>query len=64
MLQTDAASGDRNPHDGRLETFNPLFPNGYYFVLASYTCYGPMDHLIRRFGRDVVPSSIAEALAG
>lgn len=25
---------------------------------------GPMDHLIRRFGRDVVPSAVADALAG
>jgi hypothetical protein len=34
-LGVDAASGDRNPHDDRLETFNPLFPNGYF--LAGYT---------------------------
>jgi hypothetical protein len=25
---------------------------------------GPMDHLIRRFGRDVVPSAVADAVAG
>src|SRR5262249_11142929 len=36
-LQFDVASGDRNPHDGRLQTFNPLFPNGYYLTLAGYT---------------------------
>ncbi len=36
-LQFDAASGDRR-HGDRVEgTFNPLFPNGYYFTLASYT---------------------------
>jgi hypothetical protein len=38
-LQVDGASGDRNPHDHRLETFNPLFPNGYYVTLAGYTGY-------------------------
>lgn len=38
-IQADAASGDRHPGDGRVETFNPLFPNGYYFSLAGYTDY-------------------------
>jgi hypothetical protein len=44
-IQTDAASGDRNPHDGQLETFNPLFPNGYYFALAGYTGYANLIHV-------------------
>ncbi|CAN0622309.1 Alginate_exp domain-containing protein [Burkholderia multivorans] len=44
-LQVDAASGDRHPHDGRVETFNPLFPNGYYFTLASYTGYSNLIHV-------------------
>ncbi|WP_137953593.1 alginate export family protein [Burkholderia sp. 4M9327F10] len=44
-LQLDAASGDRNPHDGRVGTFNPLFPNGYYFTLAGYTGYSNLIHL-------------------
>ncbi|MDB5634940.1 MAG: hypothetical protein JWR49_3795, partial [Tardiphaga sp.] len=30
-LQADAASGDAHPGDGQVGTFNPLFPNGYYF---------------------------------
>ncbi len=34
-LSIDVASGDRNPHDNKLETFNPLFPNGNY--VADYT---------------------------
>jgi len=38
-LQIDAASGDDNPHDRTLETFNPLFPNGAYVTLAGYTGY-------------------------
>jgi len=29
-LRADAASGDRNPNDRRLETFNPLFPGTAY----------------------------------
>jgi hypothetical protein len=34
-IQLDAASGDKNPHDHQLNTFNPLFPNGYYVTLAG-----------------------------
>ncbi|WP_052107760.1 alginate export family protein [Aerolutibacter daejeonensis] len=30
-LLAAAASGDRHPGDGRLETFNPMFPRGNYF---------------------------------
>jgi len=44
-LQVDAASGDRQPHGGTLETFNPLFPNGYYFTLAGYTGYVNLIHV-------------------
>ncbi|WP_250516503.1 alginate export family protein [Caballeronia sp. INDeC2] len=44
-LQIDAASGDRHPNDGRVETFNPLFPNGYYFTLAGYTGYANLIHV-------------------
>jgi len=44
-LQFDGASGDQNPHDGRLGTFNPLFPNGYYVTLSGYTGYVNFIHL-------------------
>jgi len=44
-LQVDAASGDRNPHDHTLNTFNPLFPNGYYVTLAGYTGYVNFIHV-------------------
>ncbi len=44
-VQIDAASGDRHPHDGRIGTFNPLFPNGYYFTLAGYTGYSNLIHV-------------------
>jgi hypothetical protein len=44
-LQIDAASGDRHPGDGTLGTFNPLFPNGYYFTLAGFTGYTNLVHV-------------------
>lgn len=44
-LQVDASSGDRNPGDNRLQTFNPLFPNGYYLTLAGYTGYVNLVHV-------------------
>jgi len=44
-VQIDAASGDRHPGDGRVGTFNPLFPNGYYFTLAGYTGYANLIHI-------------------
>ncbi len=34
-LKGDIASGDRDPHDGRLQTFNALFPKAAYFSEAS-----------------------------
>jgi hypothetical protein len=44
-MQFDGASGDDNPHDNTLGTFNPLFPNGYYVNLAGYTGYVNFIHL-------------------
>jgi len=44
-IQVDAASGDRNRSDHQLNTFNPLFPNGYYVTLAGYTGYVNIIHL-------------------
>ena len=44
-IQVDAASGDRSPTDNRLNTFNPLFPNGYYVTLAGYTGYVNFIHV-------------------
>jgi hypothetical protein len=44
-LQLDAASGDRQKGDNTLGTFNPLFPNGYYFSLAGYTGYANLLHI-------------------
>lgn len=44
-LQFDAASGDHRPGDNVIGTFNPLFPNGYYFTLAGFTGYTNLIHL-------------------
>jgi hypothetical protein len=44
-MQADTASGDEHAGDGRLGTFNPLFPNGYYFSLAGYTGYSNFVHV-------------------
>jgi len=44
-IQVDAASGDTHPNDGRIGTFNALFPNGYYFALAGYTGYTNLIHI-------------------
>jgi hypothetical protein len=42
-MSVDVSTGDRNPYDNKLETLNPLFPNGYY--LAGYTGYPNLIHL-------------------
>ena len=42
-LAVDVATGDRNPIDDRLDTFNPLFPNAYY--LAGYTGFPNLIHV-------------------
>jgi Alginate export len=44
-LQVDAASGDKNRNDRQLNTFNPLFPNGYYVTLSGYTGYVNFIHV-------------------
>ena len=43
-IQLDAASGDGNTKQ-TFGTFNPLFPNGYYFTLAGYTGYANLIHI-------------------
>jgi hypothetical protein len=42
-LRANITSGDRNPLDADLETFNPLFPRGSYFGEASLI--GPQNHM-------------------
>jgi hypothetical protein len=53
-LQFDAASGDKNPADNQLNTFNPLFPSGYYFTIAGYTTYANLVHLKAGFSMNPV----------
>ena len=43
-IQLDAASGDGNTKR-TFGTFNPLFPNGYYFTLAGYTGFTNLIHI-------------------
>jgi len=43
-IQLDAASGDKNLSDGRVGTFNPMLPNGYYVTLSGYTGYTNFIH--------------------
>ena len=43
-IQLDAASGDGSTKQ-TFGTFNPLFPNGYYFTLAGYTGYANLIHI-------------------
>jgi hypothetical protein len=42
-LRADMTSGDDDRDDGRLGTFNPLFPKGAYFGLIAST--GPSNHM-------------------
>jgi hypothetical protein len=44
-LQVDLASGDQRQGDGTIGTFNPLFPNAYYFTLASTPTYANLIHV-------------------
>jgi hypothetical protein len=44
-LQLDAASGDRDADDGRLQTFNPLFAKGAYFTQAGLTDFANLRHV-------------------
>jgi hypothetical protein len=44
-LQVDLASGYRRLGDGIIGTFNPLFPNAYYFTLASTPTYANLIHV-------------------
>jgi hypothetical protein len=60
-LQFDAASGDGNSPDHSFGTFNPLFPNGYYFTLAGYTGYANPDLTADQFNQ--TPACSRRAMA-
>ena len=61
-IQFDAASGDGNTKRA-FGTFNPLFPNGYYFTLAGYTGYTNLIHVKPSLTLSPT-SSVKIALAG
>lgn len=42
-LRANATSGDDNPKDSKLQTFNPLFPRGAYF--GEPALIGPANHI-------------------
>ena len=42
-LKADITSGDRNPHNPNLQTFNPPFPKSAYF--SEDGLIGPMNHI-------------------
>lgn len=44
-VQADFASGDSNPNDGKLTTFNPLFFKGAYFLEAPISSFSNIRHL-------------------
>jgi hypothetical protein len=61
-VQFDAASGDKSPTDNQLNTFNPLFPSGYYFTTAGYTTYANVVH--GKAGLSLTPSNDLHLSAG
>jgi len=52
-LKADIASGDDNPNDPDLQTFNPLFPKGAYFSEAGLI--GPANFIDLNPGLDLHP---------
>lgn len=44
-IQADFASGDSDPADGRVGTFNPLFFKGGYFLEAPISSFANVRHL-------------------
>lgn len=53
-LRLDTGSGDRDPNDGRLGTFNPMFPKGAYFNETGLFSWGNLAALRTSLG--VAPS--------
>ena len=53
-LKADVTSGDRNPNDKDLQTFNPLFPKGAYF--SETALIGPQNHIDVHPGIELHPT--------
>lgn len=49
-LRVDAGSGDKDPTDGRLGTFNPMFPKGAYFNETGLFSWGNLAAARASFG--------------
>ncbi|WP_454760359.1 alginate export family protein [Caulobacter segnis] len=49
-LRLDVGSGDKDPADGRLGTFNPMFPKGGYFNETGLISWGNLAALRASFG--------------
>jgi hypothetical protein len=62
-LQIDAASGNTSSH-GTFGTFNPLFPNGSYFSLASLTGYSNLVHVKPIFSVIPIKTLLLQAAVG
>jgi hypothetical protein len=54
-IEIDAGSGDRNPKDGNLETFNPLFPRGPFFDPSSLNSWANL--LLVRASFSIIPTN-------
>jgi Alginate export len=52
-LKADVTSGDKNPTDPTLESFNPLFPRGAYF--GENQLIGPVNHMDLHPSIDIRP---------
>lgn len=54
-FKADVTSGDRDPNDPDLQTFNPLFPRGGYF--AETGLIGPQNHIDLHPSLELHPTS-------
>ena len=56
-LEFDAGSGDRRASDGRLETFNPMFPKGVYFNESALISWANLLLIRANVGFQPTPST-------
>ena len=61
-LKADITSGDRDPADPALESFNPLFPRGSYF--GENQLIGPVNHIDLHPSIDLHPHPTLAVSAG
>jgi hypothetical protein len=64
-IQFDAASGNRSSStSGTFGTFNPLFPNEWYFSLSGLTTYANLVHIKPILSVTPEPSLLLQAAVG